>query len=143
MNSSVHIDNKNKDILIPGEGTIQELDDSTSTAETKYPITFTESGKRIVLSLHYNESHSFLFVNATKVYQFKAKDSGIKDYTLPLRNISKDSTINNMKKKKKTGLKGSTKLFSVDFNPTDTNNILDIHTFLMKGICYKKMLAII
>ena len=98
MNSSVHIDNKNKDILILGEGTIQELDDTTSTAETKYPITFTESGKRIALSLHYNESHSFLFVNATKIYQFKAKDSGIKDYTLRLGNISKDSTINNMKK---------------------------------------------
>ena len=98
MNSSVHIDNKNKDMLILGEGTLQELDDTTSTAETKYPITFTESGKRIALSLHYNESHSFLFVNATKIYQFKAKDSGIKDYTLRLGNISKDSTINNMKK---------------------------------------------
>ena len=98
MNSSVHIDNKNKDMLILGGGTLQELDDTTSTAETKYPITFTESGKRIVLSLHDNESHSFLFVNTTKIYQFKAKDSGIKDHTLHLGNISKDSTINNMKK---------------------------------------------
>ena len=37
------------------------------------------------------------------------------------RNGSKDFTINNMKKK--TGLKGVVKLFSVDFNPIDTNNI--------------------
>ena len=29
INSSVHIDNKNKDILILGEGPIQELDDTT------------------------------------------------------------------------------------------------------------------
>ena len=34
---------------------------------------------------------------------------------------------------KKTGLKGSVKLFSVDFNAIDTNNILDIHKYLMKG----------
>ena len=27
---------------------------------------------------------------------------------------------------KKTGLKGSVKFFSVDFNPIDTNDILDI-----------------
>ena len=41
-----------------------------------------------------------------------------------LGNISKDFTINNMKK---TGLKGRLKFFSVDFDPVDTNNILDIH----------------
>ena len=34
---------------------------------------------------------------------------------------------------KKTGLKGSVKFFSVDFNPIDTNDILDIHRYLMKG----------
>ena len=34
--------------------------------------------------------------------------------------------------KKETGLKGVVKLFSVDFNPIDTNNILDIHRHLMK-----------
>ena len=35
-------------------------------------------------------------------------------------------------KKKKTGLKGVVKRFSVDFNPIDTNDILDIHKYLMK-----------
>ena len=34
---------------------------------------------------------------------------------------------------KKTGLKGVVKFFSVDFNPTDTNVILFIHRYLMKG----------
>ena len=34
---------------------------------------------------------------------------------------------------KKTGLKGSVKIFSVDFNPIDTNYILDIYRYLMKG----------
>ena len=40
MSSSVHIDNKNKDILILGEESTQGLDDSTLTAEVKYPINF-------------------------------------------------------------------------------------------------------
>ena len=67
MSSSVHINNINKDILILGKGPTQGLDGATLTAETKYPINFTQSGKRFVLSLHYKGSNSFLFVNATKM----------------------------------------------------------------------------
>ena len=93
MSSSVHIDNDNKDILILNERSAQRLDDTTLTAEAKYPINFTQSRKKIVLSLHYNGSNSFLFFNATKIYQFRAKDSKIKDYTLCLCKISKDFTI--------------------------------------------------
>ena len=48
MSSSVHIDNKNKDILIFVEGPIQGLDDTTLTAEAKYPINFTQPRKRFV-----------------------------------------------------------------------------------------------
>ena len=98
MNSYVDNDNKNKDIFIIFEEPTQGLDDATLTTEAKYPINCTQRIKRFVLSLQYNGINSFLFVNATKVYQFKAKDSEIKDYTLCLGNISKDFTINNMKK---------------------------------------------
>ena len=52
MDSSVHIDNKNKDILIPGEVVTQGLDYTTLTAEAKYLINFTQPRKRFVLSLH-------------------------------------------------------------------------------------------
>ena len=79
MSSPVHIDNKAKNALILGEGATQGLDDTTLTAEAKYPINFTQPGKRFVLSIHYNGSNSYLFVNATKIYQFKAKDSKVKD----------------------------------------------------------------
>ena len=61
-----------------------------------------------------------------KYINSKAKGSEIKDYALCLGNISKDFM------KKKTGLKGAVNVFSVDFNPIDTNNILDIHKYLMK-----------
>ena len=131
MSSSVHVDNKNKDILIFGEEPTRGLDDTTLTAEAKYPIDFTQRNKRFVISMHYNGINSFLFVNATKIYQFKAKTSEIKDYALCLGNISKDFIINNVKK---TGLGGVVKLFSVDFNPINTNNILDIYKYLIKNM---------
>ena len=108
MNSSVHVDNKNKDVLILVEEPTLGLDDTTLTAEAIYPINFTQANKGFVLSLHYNGSNSFLFINATKIYQFKAKDSEIKDYALCLGNILKDFTINNMKK---TGLKSILNFF--------------------------------
>ena len=45
MNSSVHVDNKNKNILILGERPTQGLDDTTLAAEAKYPINFTQPNK--------------------------------------------------------------------------------------------------
>ena len=68
MSSSVHINNKNKDILNLCEGPTQELDDTTLTTEAKYLINFTQRNKRFVLSLNYNGSNRLLFVNATKRY---------------------------------------------------------------------------
>ena len=41
MSTSVHVDDKRKDILILGEGPMQGLDDTTLIAEAKYPINFT------------------------------------------------------------------------------------------------------
>ena len=135
MSSSVHIGQKNQDILILGEGPTQVLDDTTLTAEGNYPISFTQPRKRFVLSLHYNRSNSFLFVNATKIYQFKTKDSEVKYYTLCLGNSSKNFTINNMKKTKR-----NCKFFPVDFNPVYSNDILDIHKYLMKRKQHEIML---
>ena len=99
MGSSIHVDNKNKNVLILGEGPTQALDDTVLTAEAIYHINFTQSNKRFVLSLHCRGSNSFLFINATKINQFKARNSEMKNYTLCLGNISKDFTINNLKKK--------------------------------------------
>ena len=82
MTSSVHADNKDKDILILGEGSTHGLDYTTLTAAAKYPINFIQPRKTFVLSLHQNGSNSFLFVNAIKIYQFKAKDSEIKGFTV-------------------------------------------------------------
>ena len=61
----MHLDNKGKYILIFSEGPTQGLDDTTLTAETKYPINFTQSNRRFILSIKYNRSGSFLFVDPT------------------------------------------------------------------------------
>ena len=41
-----------------------------------YTINFMVT-KKICLSLHYNGANSYLFVNDTEIYEFKAKDSEI------------------------------------------------------------------
>ena len=73
----MYVYNKRKYILILGEEPVQGIDDKTLTVEAKYPTNFTKSEKRFVSSLHYKRSNSFLYVNATKVYQFIAKNPGI------------------------------------------------------------------
>ena len=102
MNSSIHVDNKKKDIVIVGEGPRQGLDGTTLTAERKYSIDFTVTRKKNCLSLHYIGANSYLFVNGTEIIKFKAKDFEIAATPLCLGNISKDFSIENMKK---TGLK--------------------------------------
>ena len=73
MSSTVHIDNKNKDILILHEGPTQGLDDTTLTTEAIYPTNFTQPYKRFVLCVYHNWSNSLSLVNATKTYHLKQK----------------------------------------------------------------------
>ena len=69
--SSLHVENKKKDVLVLGGGPALGLDDTTE-AEAKYSINFTALRKRFLLSLHYNRSNSFL-VNATKNISIQSK----------------------------------------------------------------------
>ena len=97
MSTSIHIDNKGKDILVLGRRPTQGLE-STLTAEKMYSINFTVTKIKFCLSLHYNEANSYLFVNGTEIIKFKAKDSNIVASPLCLGNISKDWSTGNMKK---------------------------------------------
>ena len=63
--------------------------------------------------MHYNGANSYLFVNDTDIIKSKAKDSEINSYELFLGNISKDWSVDNMKK---TGVKGCVYDFSVDYD---------------------------
>ena len=67
ISSSVHIDNNNRNILILGKGPTQGLDDTRLTAEAEYSINFSISQRKFCLSIQYNGSSCFLFVNAAKI----------------------------------------------------------------------------
>ena len=94
-----------------------------------YSINFTVVRKNFCLSFHYNGSHSYLFVNGTEIYHFKAKDTDIVATPLCLGNISKDWSIDNMKK---TGLNGYVYVFSVGYDAIAVDDILNIHKYLVK-----------
>ena len=96
MSSSPHIDNKKKYKLVLGKGPTQGLE-HTLTSEKMYSINFTVTNKTFYLSLHYNGVNSYLFVNGTEIYKFKAKDSEILVGQIFLGNISKDWSVDNMK----------------------------------------------
>ena len=96
-----------------------------------YSINLTEKNKNFCLRLRYNGAYSFLFVNGTEIQKFKAKDSEIVATPLCLGNISKDWSVDNMKK---TGFNGYVYDFSVDYDATDVGDIKDIHKYLMKKI---------
>ena len=51
--------------------------------EKMYSINFTEKNKTFCLRLHYNGLNSYLFVNGTEIYKFKATDSEIVAIPLP------------------------------------------------------------
>ena len=97
MSSSTKTDNRKKDILILGKGPTQGLEHAPSV-EKMYSINFTEQNKKFCLSLHYNGANSYLFVNGIEIYKFKAKDSEIVATPLCLGNISKDWSVDNIKK---------------------------------------------
>ena len=122
MSLSVHIDYKNKDIVILGKGQTQGLRNTTLTEEAIYSINFTQPDKRSVLSLHYTVRNSLLFINTTEI-----TDTEYYWFQRILQLIIW----------KNTGLKEIAEFFSVDFDPIDTNDILDIHRYLIKVKWYK------
>ena len=111
-----------------GNGPTQGLE-HTLSAEKMYSINFTEYNKKFWLSLHYNGANSYFPVNGKEIHKFKDKGSEIVATPLCLGKISKDWSLDNMKK---TGLNGHVYDFSVDYDAIVVDNILDIHNYLTK-----------
>ena len=128
MSTSIHIDDKKKDILVLGRAPTQGLE-NTLTTEKMYSINFRVTKKKFCLTLHYNGGNSYLFVNGAEICKFKAKDSNIAASPLCLGNISKDWSTDNMKK---TGFTGYVYDFSADYNTVTVDDIKNIHKYLMK-----------
>ena len=79
----------------------------------------------LLLKINYDGANSYLFVNCTEIYKFKAKDSEIFVGTIYLGNISKDWLVDNMKK---TGFTGYVYDFSVDYYPIAVDDIKKIQS---------------
>ena len=123
---------KKNNILVLGKDFVQGIHGTAIYAEKYFPINFTENNKKFCLSLRYNDgaNKSYLFVNGKEIHKFTAKDSEIVASPLCLGNISKDFSVDNMKKK--TGLNGYVYDFSVDYDAIAVDDTLDIHKYLMK-----------
>ena len=98
LSSSSHANNNKNNILVLGKDVVQGINDTTIYAEKMYSINFSENNKKFCLSLHYNGDNSYLFVNGIEIYKFKAKDSETVASPLCLGNISRDFSVDNMKK---------------------------------------------
>ena len=78
--------------------------------------------------MYYRWANGCLFVNGVEIHKFTAKDSEINAIPLCLGNISKEFSVENMKK---TGLNGFANDFSVDYEAVGVDYILDIHKYLI------------
>ena len=79
--------------------------------------------------MHYNGANSYLFVNGTEIYKFKAKDSEFFVAPICLGNISKNWSTNSMRR---SGFNGYVYDFSVDYDAIVVDDIKNIHKYLME-----------
>ena len=98
ISSSVHANNKTRSILVLGKDFLRGIDNKTIYAKKIYSINFTKTTTKFCLSLHYNGVNSYLFVNGTEIIKLKAKDSEVMTNPLCLGNISKDFSVDDIKK---------------------------------------------
>ena len=71
MSSSVHANNRTKNILVFGKDFIQGLGNTTIYVEKFYSINFTKTYTKLPLSLHYYGANSHSFVIGIKIHKFK------------------------------------------------------------------------
>ena len=90
---------------------------------------FTENNGKFCLSLNCNGANSYLFVNGIEIYKLLAKGHEIVATPLCLGSISKDWTVDNMKK---TRLNEYIYDFRADYDVIPVDDILDIQKYLMK-----------
>ena len=82
-----------------------------------------------MLSLHYNDNESYLFVNGRQELKFKCKTDQLINEKMCLGNLSNQRTTS---ESEKAGLYGNIYDFVVDFEQIlGVNPIYDMHRYLM------------
>ena len=82
----------------------------------KFRINFSKAKAKSFLGLHYNHDNSYLFVSGKEIYNL---------YLFCLRSIANKSDY------VESSVKGNVYNFSVDYNPIDKSDILNIQKYLM------------
>ena len=99
-NSLTHANNKANNIFVMGDGFVQGINDTTLYAEKTYSQNFTQPNKTFVLSLHYDNNDSYLFINGKQELKFQAKPNPILiEKRLCIGNLSAQWTTNEPEKK--------------------------------------------
>ena len=129
MRFSVHRTNRANHIYIMGDGPTQSINDTTTYSEKKYFRNFTEPNVKFVLSLHYNDNDSYLFVNRRQELKFKCKTDQLVKEKLCIGNLSDQWTAS---ESEKTGLYGNIYDFVIDYEQIlGVKAIYDMHRYLM------------
>ena len=128
--SLTHANNKANNIYVMGDGFVQGINDTTLHAEKIYSQNFTQPNKKFVLSLHYDNNDSYLFINGKQELKFKAKpDQLIIEKRLCIGNLSVQWTTS---ESEKTGLYGNIYDFIVDYKGIKSGKYTyDMHRYLM------------
>ena len=122
--------NKKQSIMVLGYGSVK-INDTDIYAKKSYTPDFTAGNKITCLSLHYNGDNSYPFVNGKQTCKFKAKDTEINKHSLALRNIADNSDLSDSDIKSGKFYENIYD-FSVGYEQISKENILKIHTYLMK-----------
>ena len=129
MTFNVHATNRANAIYLMGTGLTQSINDTTIYAEKNFYRNFTDFGKRLMLSLHYNDDDSYLFINDRQELKFKDKTDQLVKEKLCIGNLSDQWTT---RESEKTGLYGKIYHFVVDYEKiSGVKAIYDMHRYLM------------
>ena len=123
MSLSTHSTNKANNIYVLGKDFVQGINGTILYAENIYKTNFTEPNKKFLLTLHYDFSNSYLFVNGTQELRFKKNDQ------ICVGNLSDNWTTTNSEQ---TRLYGKVYDSAVDYQAIDgVKTIYDVHKYLM------------
>ena len=129
MSFSKHANNKANNIYVMGKDYIQKINELKYTQKECIIETLQTLIKKFVLSLHYNDNNSYLYVNGTQELKFKTKTDQLVKEKLCLGNLSDQWTTS---ESEKTGLYGKIFDFVVDYeHVAETTKILDMHRYLI------------
>ena len=129
MSFSTHATTRANHIYLMCDGLTQGINDTALYVEKNYWRNFTDPGKKFVLSLHYNDNDSYLFVNGRQELKFKCKTDQLIKEKMYLANLSNQWTTS---ESEKTGLYGIIYDFVVDFEqPLGVKPIYDMYRYLM------------